>query len=528
MSIDGLLTFVGLIVALLALATDARRSALMLRPGATLLATVIFGLAVLYLELFDVVAPTCAWRVEVCQVLVLGEDRRIAPQDAAFVLVLVWLGLILLNLKRTALKPRHMSRLLRLATDLADEKRFSELCRVTQPHLGLIADTAGGAGKASEAQREAATTLQRLLYRRPELIRFIALERPVMATRMLAVESQVVFDFADRLLTILIANTDSPLFSEVSENRNIFDTGYVFPDHNTYLSFLFGDARNANRLAAWRPVMEHTLTHLGDARGQPYQTFLNSPADRFEETCWRDPTFVAIRYLDLMVDAAMRQGIEWHMWLFYAPHLTRMLLELYDDPRRDDEDVIAEWPTRNAYLLYALFDAMTDWIQAVNDLPEGSPHLMLESTRATHQNGNIPKSAIIALGDCLRQVLKSDEVSDRFKGTLVDLVFSALDRLPKTGPRAGFRESFVASLIAGGPLLMTDHLPRLYSAFCDLDHILRGRLSDAEAAVEAALKLWPPGRPAVRAAHGGSSGAEPESAQPGADESAGVRRPDRE
>lgn len=493
MSIDGLLTFVGLIAALLALATDARRSALMLRPGATILATVIFGLAVLYLELFDLLAPPCVWRAEVCQVLVLGAGRWITPQQAAFVLVMVWLVLIVLNLRRTKLMPRHMPRLLRLATDLADEKRFSEVCRVTQPHLKLIARTAGGRVKATTDQMEAATTLQRLVYRRPELIRFIALERPVMATQMMAVESQIVFDFTDRLLTILIANTDSPLFTEVFENQNISSSGYDFPDHNTYLHFLFGDARNANRLAAWRPVMEHTLTSLGDARDQPYQTFLNSPAERFEETCWRDPTFVAIRYLDLMVDAAMRQGVEWHMWLFYAPHLTRKLLELYDDPRRDEE-VFAEWPTRNAYLLYTLFDAMTDWIQTVNDLPDDSPHLGLESIRATHQNGNIPKSAIIALGDCLRQVLLSDEVSDAFKATLCDLVFSALDKLPDTGTRAGFRASFIASLISGGPLLMSDHLPRLYSAFGDLDHVLRGRLQDAQTAMEAGLKMWKSGR----------------------------------
>lgn len=495
MSIDGLLTFIGLIVALLALATDARRSALMLRPGATLLATVIFGLAVLYLELFEVVAPTCAWRAEVCRVLVLGETRWIAPQQAAFVLVMVWLILIVLNLRRTKLMPRHMPRLLRLATDLADEKRYSEVCRVTQPHLKLIARTAGGGMvKATTDQMEAASTLQRLVYRRPELIRFIALERPAMATQMMAVESQIVFDFTDRLLTILIANTDSPLFTEVFENQNIFSTGYDFPDHNTYLRFLFGDVRNANRLAAWRPVMEHTLTSLGDARDQPYQTFLNSPAERFEETCWRDPTFVAIRYLDLMVDAAMRQRVEWHMWLFYAPHLTRKLLELYDDPRLDEE-VFAEWPTRNAYLLYTLFDAMTDWIQAVNDLPDDSPHLGLKSIRATHQNGNIPKSAIIALGDCLRQVLLSDEVSDAFKATLCDLVFSALDKLPDTGARAGFRASLIASLISGGPLLMSDHLPRLYGAFSDLDHVLRHRLQDAQTAMEAALKMRKAGRP---------------------------------
>ncbi|CAM3121531.1 hypothetical protein EJ082_15115 [Brevundimonas diminuta] len=497
MSIDGLLTFVGLIVALLALATDARRSALMLRLGTTVTITVVLGLAVLYLELFDVLAPACEWRADACQLLVLGDDRWLSPEQGAFLLVLVWIGLIALNLRRGTLKPRHLPRLLALATALAEDKRFSEICRVTQPHLGLIATTANGKSKgASAAQQDASITLQRLLYRRPDLTRFIALERPVVAVEMMAVESYIVFDFAEQVLRILAANTDSPLFAEVYENQNITSRGYDFPDHNTYLGFLCGDAKQAERLGAWRPVMENALTTLAEAEGGPYQAYLNSPADRFhDEGKWRDPTFVAIRFLDLMVDAAMRQGVAWHMWLFYTPHLTESLLDLYDDPRKDDE-VFDEWPTRNAYLLYATFKAMTGWVEAVEDLPDGSPHLTLNSVGAAHQNDNIPKSAIIALGDCLRQVLMAEAVSDRFKDYLAEVVFRCVTKLPAEGDKAGFRQSLVASLLAGGPMREADHLPRLHEAFAGLDHILRERLYDVWGPLEAALESWP-ARPGV-------------------------------
>ena len=349
MSIDGLLTFVGLIVALLALATDARRSALMLRLGTTITITVVLGLAVLYLELFDVLAPSCGWRADICGVLVLGSERWLSPQQGAFLLVLIWIALIGLNLSRGGLKPRHLPRLMALMTALVEDKRYSEACRVVQPHLGLIATTAAGKAKgATIVQQESATALQRLFYRRPDLIRFIALERPTLAVEMMAIESYIVFDFAEQLLRLLAAQTDSPLFIEVYENQNISSQGYAFPDHNTYLSFLCGTAKQAERLAAWRPVMENALAHLSEAKDGANQVYLNGPADRFhDEGKWRDPTFVAIRFLDLMVDAAMRQGVEWHMWLFYTPHLTGSLLELYDDPRRNEE-VFDEWPTRNA------------------------------------------------------------------------------------------------------------------------------------------------------------------------------------
>ncbi|GAA0195376.1 hypothetical protein QOZ96_000038 [Brevundimonas nasdae] len=490
MSIDGLVTFVGLVVALFALATDSRRKALLLRRGVTLTLTVVFGAAVLYLELFSVWAPECGWEAEVCRVLVLDGDKPwITPQQAAFVLVLVWLGLVLLNLQGKALGTRHLPRLLALATALAEEKRFSELNRVIQPHLGLIAGVSSGALTASDAQKQAATALERLLYRQRGFVQFIAMERPKTAVEMMAVEGQIVFEFAEQILRTLAENTDSPLFTEVYENQNTVNVGYDFPDHNTYLSFLFGDARQAERLGAWEPVMEAALVYLAEAKDGAYQTYLSGTADRFQnEERWRDRTFVAIRYLDLMVGAAMRQGVHWHMWLFYTTHLTKSLLELYVDPRKDEE-VFDEWPTRNAYLLSSIFGALTDWIEAIDRLPADSPHLVLQSNRAVTQNGNIPKSAIIALGDCLRQVLLADAVSDRFKRNLSEIVFRCIAKLPRDGDKRGFRESLVASVLAGGPMMQSDHLGELRGIFEREDHILRGRLKDFEEALDAAIDL---------------------------------------
>ncbi len=489
MSIDGLVTFVGLVVALFALATDARRKALMLRLGVTVTLTVVFGAAVLYLELFSVWAPNCHFSDAVCRVLVLdGDDPWITAQQAAFVLVLLWLVLVLLNLQRKSLEARHIPRLFALVTALADEKRHSELCRVAEPHLGLIADVASGSKPATADQQEAANALQRLLYRRREIVRFIALERPIMATCMMAIENQIVFDFSDQVLTHLIANSDSPLFSEIEDNQNVSPReGYAFPAHNPYLHFLFGDAAQANRLGAWQPVLQHTLTSLSEAKGQPYQMYLNGQAERFDELKWRDPTFVAIRYLDLMVDAAMRQGVQSHMWLFYMPIMTKSLLIPYDDPRKDQE-VFDECPTRNAYLLYTIFAALVDWIEAVEHLPENSPHLDLKNEAAVHQNDNIPKSAIIALGDCLRQVLLCPTVSDRFKDYLAEIVFRCVDKLPTKGAKSSFRRSLIASLIAGGPFGAADHHSRLWAAFGDLDHVLVGRLGDVKSALETALR----------------------------------------
>ncbi|WP_158665415.1 hypothetical protein [Sinorhizobium fredii] len=45
-------------------------------------------------------------------------------------------------------------------------------------------------------------------------------------------------------------------------------------------------------------------------------------------------TFVGIRYFDIMVNEAMRQGVPYYMWLFYLPLFVAELEEIYDTSAR--------------------------------------------------------------------------------------------------------------------------------------------------------------------------------------------------
>ena len=484
MSIDGFLTFLGLIAALIALAAEATRRSLFVRWRLNLVVSAAaFGL-VLYLLLFDLAAPACPLGA-VCAVLELGEERWIDPNDAAFLVVLVWFVVIAGGLAwRRALGARHLGSLAALARAFTAEKRYLELSHLLEPHLELIARLAADHEPRRRKAHEAARALQRLLFEQRDLGVFIALERPALAVAMMRQRHHRVFGFSDRTLALLTERPDSPLFAEIENNQTVTAAhGYTIRPENTYLAYLFGDARHAEQLMAWQPVMDSALERLEAARGEAYARFLNGKPVRFEEQCWRDPTFIAIRYLDLMVDAALRQDVASHMWLFYLPRLADHLIALHDDGA-EGIDPDSEAPTRGGYLLMSLVKTMRDWIEAVKHLPEGAHHLGIDTPRAAPQADNIPKSAILALGDVSADLLVAPNLGEGFRRHLLEVVFRLVKDLPRDGDRSMARQALIQSLVHGGQNHRHDHLMELRGLLTQEDAELRMRLDDLAETIE--------------------------------------------
>ena len=141
-----------------------------------------------------------------------------------------------------------------------------------------------------------------------------------------------------------------------------------------------------------------------------------------DEGKWDSSLFVGIRFFDIMVRAALSQGVEWHMWLYYYSHITERIIRNYKPHPVHSSDRV-EWPTHYAYLLYEMISAMSGWIKAAEYCPVDQTNVVLEAVDGIHQNDNIPKSSIIVLTQCIRFILESGDVSDTFKKYLIDIVF---------------------------------------------------------------------------------------------------------
>ncbi|TIV71919.1 MAG: hypothetical protein E5V79_05775, partial [Mesorhizobium sp.] len=129
-----------------------------------------------------------------------------------------------------------------------------------------------------------------------------------------------------------------------------------------------------------------------------------------------------------MVNEAMRQGVPYHMWLFYLPLFVTELEEVYDTTGHNI-DTMAEFPTRNARLLYEAFDVMGNWV---------------------FSTGVIPVDAAVALGNAMVTVALSDRIGDTFAGYLHDGILHDIASLSHEGLEGRMRALLIQMIVTGG------------------------------------------------------------------------------
>ena len=373
MTLDGVLTFLALVVAVYTIASPVARLRIRLEIRFLQICAAVLAVSLtLYLEFFEALKQACpaAFRA-VCGWITLPTDNSFTAKEAAFLVVLVWVLFAWLIHRYSKLGPSSLPDLSKLVDELLFESRFAELFKLVTPHLNLIDRISRrklrtqklhdvvkgmvGGGPLEELLRQLddaetqrlrarfpewskpaisrlhifippmrreekqAQDILRSLYRAEEARRFMARQRPYVAIPLLKLERFERFEFFDRFLSDLIGDPGSILYLEARENQTNGRHGYTFPEHNQLLHFLFSDAQHAFKLSAWKPIGEHVLRHLDPAFDPDYQRFLNGPATHFDEECWSDCTFVGVQYFRFMTVSAAHQGIAWHMWLYYLP-----------------------------------------------------------------------------------------------------------------------------------------------------------------------------------------------------------------
>lgn len=542
MTPDGFLTFLALLVAVYAVASPLTRLRLRLVGGwFWTIVSPITLLLTLYFQFFDAFKQPCPPMLgAACSSLMLRADSSFTPQDIAFLIVLGWMLSALLIHGTSKPGPSSLPTLSRLVDELLVEARYAELLKLVEPHLSLIdraarrklrlqrlhdwlaglrgigsveyfirkLDEAGTDGKSRmpTAVRHAvgrlhvfvppqrnleqrAQDILRSIYRADEARRFMVKQRPYAGISLLRLESYERFGFSDRFFGDLIADPGSALYLEIRDQQETRYQSQVFPERVRLLHFLFSHAENANALAVWKPVGEDLLRRLDPAVDADYVVHLNGPATHFEQERWSDPVYVGIQFFRLMVDSAAHQGIEWHMWLYYLPLILERLEETYDtsDPLIDETD---EFPTRAARLIYEIISALGDFVRLAPDLPEGSPHRRVPG-RFENDNANIPVSAAISLGRCVKTVAMSDRLDDRFAAYMHECVLRDISELPQDENAPGLRGFLVQSMVEGGNTFAAQannqaYGQRLATLIADADHVHWDNARDYIAAIDAA------------------------------------------
>lgn len=546
LTLDGFLGFLGLFIAIYAIVSPVTRLRAQLHLTVQIPLAIIAVSLVLYFEFFSVVGQLCRLpNAAVCGWLTFPKDESFTPPQAAFLVVFCWMvfawGL------HVMLKPgpRSLSAIGKVVQMLLHDHRFSELLDFIRPHLPLIeavterrlrcqrvhdwlADSnwlgrqkirllrpveAGGgepetrrtsfrkraydvfrrrirwmavlvpSNRKPQANGE---NIARMLLRSEEFRKFVVTMRPDALPDLMAIKLQLRFDFSDKVLRELITDSGSRLYQEIEQNQNLSDRGgYAIPDQNTLLQFLFGDADVAHRLGAWKPVGDAVIATIRGGTKSGYVGHLNDRADSFDNEQWRDITFIGIRYFDIMVNEAMRQGIPYHMWLFYLPLFVNELEDVYDtsDP---NIDVMAEFPTRNARLIYEAFDVLGNWVRNIRHLDAASPHAAMNADGFSL--GAIPADAAVALGNAMVTVTLSPRIGDAFAGYLHDCILHDIASLSRNGLEGRMRATLIRAIVTGGNRQPPARYgQRLRTFLAMADHVLRDQVDDYVEMLEPAL-----------------------------------------
>ncbi|EBX4817045.1 hypothetical protein DRY87_25835, partial [Salmonella enterica subsp. enterica serovar Newport] len=245
----------------------------------------------------------------------------------------------------------------------------------------------------------------------------------------------------------------------------------------------FDDAEVAHQLGAWKPIGDAVINTIRAGANSGYAAYLNDRADNFEDERWSDIVFVGTRYFDIMVNEAMRQGVPYHMWLFYLPLFVTELEAMYDASGQNI-DTTDEFPTRNAHLMYEAFDVMGNWVRNIKHLAPSSPHAPTADT-GEFSSGAIPADAAVALGNAMVTVALSDRIGDTFAGYLHDCILRDLAALSHDGHEGRTRSLLMRTVVAGGNRHPDDrYRQRLKTFLAMADHVLRESVKDYVAAVE--------------------------------------------
>jgi hypothetical protein len=271
---------------------------------------------------------------------------------------------------------------------------------------------------------EAARQIFRLIMTNDDFVNALSKNRPYLAIRFLETSDFPEKDyFFEMYLKCLMRNPKSILFFELSNNQETTQKrNYTIRQGNRLLSFLLEDTKKSEKMSVWKPIGDEVLSLLEKRAAFPDSDSYNFAKNPFEENEMKEsPIFIGIQFFDIMVSRALYQGTEWHMWLYYFPHFVDKIVKNYKPHSSVD---LSTEQTRYCDLIDQVIYAFQGWIQAAEDvIPSGQRNVLLQNTKSIHENGNIPKSSIIALGFCLESILEADNIAEKFKQNTMDTIF---------------------------------------------------------------------------------------------------------
>ncbi|WP_421704509.1 hypothetical protein [Aliiroseovarius sp.] len=529
MSLDGFLTFMGLMIATYAILSPVSRLRLRLNMFRQLaLGTVAITLVAFFEFFFELEALASGNFDQVFSYFDFSrQPAGFSNQEAAFLVVIVWMLLALLLHVRA--KPRAISlgNLKTLSERLYDEGRYLELVELVAPYLGTIrkavekglfsqrlhhrmldmhlkatnpffgihdegnplvpkclASRMRPLARLVPARRKAHQSAQEiddLILQSDGVRKLLVRLKPEFAMALMNRSGWKNDEFRTRFFRDALNDKASHFYKELMATQNTAgNIGYAIDSKSVLLAGFFDDASVGAKYGIWKPVGDEATRMIRS--DQEYGKLLNAPCP-IDEDLWADPVFNTIHFFDIMVTCAARQGISDHMWLMYMSVLVRALEAVHNvtDDRVNLDD---EFPTLGNRLIYEATFCLRKWVQIVRDLPADSPH---KDARALQGVGDvsIPYWAAKDCINAMRCVLRSERLTESFITGLLESYMRDVGALSKDAPISHLRKMMVDEFLLGDLNYGGDDLRVDVKKYIGgVDHVVRFDVPEFEAALK--------------------------------------------
>lgn len=494
MSLDGFLTFIGLMIATYAILNPISRLRLHLQLSRQIFVAVCFLVAILFLEFFyelrTLSSGSPSWLFEFFS---FGEENSVLTNnEAAFLAVLIWMPIA--YIVQVVSKPRaaNLGPLASLVERLHDEGKYLELIELVSPYMAIIkqADEKTLAiqrthewilhkhliatnpfAAASETKpallpnwiakrikplaglvpsRKGATNNARKILgivTESDALRALLLNlKGEFALQIIEHDNFHRGEFTTKYLRDLFANPGSRIFNELKNNQNLASgIGYYLNPDNTLLYGLLSDPKFAIRIGVCKPVGDEALRMI--SRDNDYKVRLNSPVPFDDEELFDDPVFGVIFFFDIMVTTAARESYEDHMWLMYMSLIIDRIEKSFD-PNAAEIDLDDEFPTLGCRLIYEAFHCLEKWVELAKDLPPES-RLISADSLSGRLGCSIPHWAAVDLCKSLRTIVCSDRLPRRFQSDRYETFLRILTKVPEEVPLSLLRKQLIEGAIEG-------------------------------------------------------------------------------
>ncbi len=353
------------------------------------------------------------------------EISELEANRYVFVIVLFTGVVEYFRLKYGKLKTKHHDKYDRFVNELLQAGKYhilSKFLRETSTQMAVRRDYQNLIHSHSYTEFEG--SFIRRLYENDEYMKYLAISYPELGFDLSKPNGFSLRMFQQKFLRSLLEAGGSDLYKEIATLNSASGFGYDIGKHTPVLNCIFGDMKFAQNREVYRPIGNAMISELDHLLHFPDEDQHNweMTQDFQKNEVGRSLLFVGERYFDIMVTEALKDGIEWHMWLYYYTYFMDRICENYSLSSKNDPTT--EFPNRYSCLIDQMFSSMCGWVRAIQYVPEAQPNSVLAHIDISKENNNIPKSSLIAMGLCLKSVLKSQAIPSQFKRYMCVLTFN--------------------------------------------------------------------------------------------------------